>query len=194
MAKLTVYQTTHNKGNHEDIEKAGGIYGDKTDLFLGKGYYYWEDDFDKAKEWGNNHYGGNAYIFCGIFDFDLEKMFDMSLNMHLNYIQKLQKQLHSKTKKCGALKIGAFIDFLLEYQAELLKNNEITEDDLFFPFYYSKGLDGTFFDRYAPTDTFSLKSGHYYYLKPPVFFCVYKKEYLNLSSFRLVKTLGTKQI
>ena len=45
MADFIIYHTTENRGNHDEIEKAGGVFGDSTDLFLGKGYYYWEDNY-----------------------------------------------------------------------------------------------------------------------------------------------------
>lgn len=192
MATYTVYHTTEHRGNHEEIIHNGGVYGDSTDLFLGKGYYYWENNFDEAKNWGIKRYKGNSFIFCGKFNFDLERMFDLSLNEHILYIQKLQKKLSVKKKGVGDLKIGVFIDFLIDFQNEQLEKGEITDEELFFPFWYSKGLDETDV-KTENLERFSIRVGHYYNVKPLVFFCVYKKDYINLTDFTLVRTLGSNQ-
>lgn len=184
----TVYHTTENRGNHADIVASGGIYSDKTDLFLGKGYYYWEGNFPKAKEWGEKHYRGNYYIFLGKISFDLEKMFDLSTNEHLRYIETMQRRLKRRD-----LKVGMFIDYLRDRQAEELSKGNITADQLFFPFLYAKAIDNTLKIHINDLEAFSIRVGQYYNLHPEVFFCVYDKKDITLTNFEKIREIGSVQ-
>src|ERR1700739_2633372 len=122
--KLEVYHTTENRGNSDDLLVSKGVFGDTTELFLGQGYYYWESNYNKAVIWGQRRYKGNFYVFKGNFDFDYNKMFDISLLAHNLYIEKqfkLFKIQYKAKKKEEAFYLGLFIDFLIEYQNDLIR-------------------------------------------------------------------------
>jgi hypothetical protein len=156
-------------------------------LFLGRGYYYWENSYEEATKWGMGHYRGNYFIFSGDLTLDLEKLFDITLNQHLLLIKALQRDFKKKS-----LKLGMFIDFIRDFQNELIEKGELVEEECFFPFYYGKGLDATVttsdkFERFVEG------KGHFYLKSPVVFFCVYDKKYLNLQNFTLIRENGSKQ-
>lgn len=195
MANFQIYHTTEHRGNHQEIEARGGVYGDTTDLFLGRGFYYWEDNYQQALVWGQRRYKGNFYVFSGTITFDLDKMFDISTMTHNNFILKLFKQFKAQYKhktRSDTFFLGLFIDFLLNLQNDLLRINKINEDEVFFPFDYSKGIDHSAMKR-TDSELFSKRDPSWYFSSPLVFFCVYQEKMLTLNTFKLVKTAGVQQ-
>jgi hypothetical protein len=197
MASFEIYHTTENRGNHSDIEKTGGVFGDTTELFLGRGYYYWEDNYSHALVWGQKRYKGHFYIFKGNMELDLDKMFDISFMGHNNYIRKLYAKFilqYKKKTKSNDFYLGLFIDFVLDLQNDLRKINQLKDDELFFPFLYSKGIDHSASIK-TESEQFSRRDigKSWYYSKPLVFFCVYSADNLKMTNFVLTKTAGYQQ-
>ncbi len=195
MAKFSIYHTLENRGNFQTILDNKGIKADTTDLFLGEGYYYWEDNFDHALIWGQKRYRGNFYVFMGLLEIDLNITFDISSMSHNNFIKKMYSKF--KTKYAGRFGrqfyLGNFIDFLIDWQNDLINRGEIKEDERFFPFKYSKGIDHSSLKK-ADSQVFSKRDPSWYYNKPVVFFCIYDKKDLILYDFKLIKTAGVIQI
>lgn len=182
---IPIYHTTENRGNEADIVASKGILATQTKLFLGRGYYYWEGDFEMARQWGISRYNGNYSVFGAEFDCNHDKLFNLKLNIHLAFIHKLKRGMKKKD-----MPIGMFIDFLIDYQNELLFKQEITEEEVFFPFWYGLAEDYSEFNK-KNTNWFtdSVVRG-YYSTNPCNFFCIYDSEHLTLNQFRHLKSNG----
>lgn len=190
MAEFEVYHTTENRGNEIAIQAEGGIYADSKNLFLGKGYYYWEGSFSCARDWGFLRYKGKFVIFKGYIDLDMDFLLDLSTNSHNGFIKELYKRFqkqYSGKKRVGELFVGLFIDFVRELQNDYLKAGYISEKECFFPFKYSKLIDHSASKR-SERQSVSRSAHHWYWSNPVVIICVYEKNDLILKDFQVVKT------
>ena len=180
--KLDVYHTTDNRGNHVDLIAQKGVFADLKDLFLGRGYYYWEGNFDLAKKMGITKYKGNYYIFNGKLTLDHNKLLNLSLNNHLGFLLAQGRFLRRSGKN---ITIGNLIDYILDKQNEALLNGDISENELFFPFFYSIAIDST--QRPLETIAFTNRIVNFINSKPESIICVYHKKDLSLEDFNLIK-------
>ena len=62
MSKL--YQTLENRENIDKIEANGPYLCNRSDAWLGPGYYYWESFIYWAHHWGETCYGLGNYVIC----------------------------------------------------------------------------------------------------------------------------------
>ena len=190
MAEFEVYHTTENRGNELAIQSEGGIYADSKNLFLGKGYYYWEGSFDCAREWGFSRYNGKFVIFKGYLALDMDFLLDLSTNSHNRFLKELYKRFKNQyrgKKRVGELYVGLFIDFVRELQNDCLKAGQIDENECFFPFKYSKLVDHSA-SKKSEKQGVSASAHHWYWSNPVVIICVYEKNDLILKDFQVVKS------
>jgi hypothetical protein len=179
--KLTVYHTTDNRGNHKDLVISKGVYANSNDLFLGKGYYYWEGCFDFAQQMGVTKYKNKYYIFKGNFVIDYNKLLNLSLNNHINFLIELSNKLG---KKGNNLKIGQLIDYIRNIEKKAFAEG-VTEP--FFPFFYCLAIDTTKKPELKDRFEFSTRYSNYINRKPESIICVYDKKDLSLEDFTLIK-------
>lgn len=58
------YHTVEDRGNPNEIEHRGPFKCTRSNAWLGHGYYFWDDDLDRAHKWGIQAYGENGYVVC----------------------------------------------------------------------------------------------------------------------------------
>jgi hypothetical protein len=179
--KLEVFHTTENKGNFEDLLVSKGVYANTNDLFLGKGFYYWEGCFDHAKQMGITKYPNKYYIFKGQLMVDYNKLFNLSFNNHIQFLIGLSSKLGKRGEK---LKIGQLIDFVRDIEKKAIKDGC---NEPFFPFYYSIAVDITGKPTVSNRFEFSSRLPNYINVKPESIICVYDKKNLSLEEFQLIK-------
>lgn len=64
MFNTTVHQTIEDRDNPDKIEKQGPFKAENVStVYLGNGYYFWDDHLKLAHWWGNIHYK-NHYVIC----------------------------------------------------------------------------------------------------------------------------------
>lgn len=195
MANFIVHQTFENRGNAEEVISKGGIYADETHLFLGKGFYYWESNSDKAYEWGIKHYKGNYFTFEAIIDLDLNLLLDLTYRYYIDLMLRMIRKYAQANKISKSMKIGAFIDFIRHLQKLEQDEFHTSDDELPFPFLYARAVDHSnspkdVKDRMEFTDRFGVSN--YFLSKPCSFFCVYSDINLHLSNKRLLRERPVK--
>ena len=94
----------------------GPTLADNDDEWLGKGYYFWDNNIDDAHWWGNIHYSGSYIITKSAYDYHSTEYLDLvSLREHKEYIQKACFYLEKRAKKLGReekITIGKVIEIL----------------------------------------------------------------------------------
>ena len=73
------YQTLEDRNNITEVEQNGPFICNRTDAWLGTGYYFWDTNMEWAKNWGFNSYErrGQGYVI-GHCKLNLEKCFDIA--------------------------------------------------------------------------------------------------------------------
>ena len=122
------HHTFENRGGQDNNKHAPYKCND-INAFLGKGYYFWEDNLAFAKHWGgiwyNNknrkkYFVGEFTITCGLASF-----FDLVGNRnHQKIIRETAKLLAKRRAGLSAWPIGKIIEFL--------KAASKDPDDIFF--------------------------------------------------------------
>jgi hypothetical protein len=120
------HQTFENRGG-EDVKHAPYKCSD-VNAFLGRGYYFWEDNLPFAKHWGGIWYInlGKKY-FVGEFTIkcEIDSFFDLVGNRtHQKTLRETAKLLAKRRAGLSAWPIGKIIEFL--------KAASKDPDDIFF--------------------------------------------------------------
>lgn len=138
--------------------------------FLGEGYYFWDDNIERAHKWGKDHYKGHYLIMELPLKLDGEDFLDLvgsreDLRGFCEVFNKIRK-----TKP--GLKIGAFFHGM----QEMAKSNPAL-----WPFTVIRALN---VKSNAEKVSFNQIIGSKMLLNPEMIICFYEKKELNLQSIR----------
>lgn len=98
MFKTIGYQTVENRNNVAEILEKAPFICYRKDAWLGYGYYFWDNNLEYAKKWGEDGYKAKGYIICKT-DLKIENLFDLVGNtVHQQVFDMLYKQ-HQATRK-----------------------------------------------------------------------------------------------
>jgi hypothetical protein len=108
------HHTFENRGQND--ERHAPYKCSDTNAFLGRGYYFWEDNLPFAKHWGGVWYIqiGKKY-FIGEFTIscDISSFFDLVGNRsHQKFIRETAKILARKRPGLSSWPVGKIIEFL----------------------------------------------------------------------------------
>ena len=184
--KTIGHHTCRKDGGVEFVKMNSPFYAehskeDERYQFLGSGYYFWDDNFELAKKWGQYHYGDD---YC-IFQFDLELTEDGCLDLvgnrrHQQFFMKLFKMYEEETEdKRAEWSICQCIEFL-----KLLGKH----DSRIFPFKMIRAVD--LFKHSEYKQQFLKKfvgiKGNYTIINPKMVICVIHREDLPLQTKKLI--------
>ena len=98
-----IYQTLDDRDNADYIEANGPFRCERNDAWIGKGFYFWEDNIEWAHKWGKKCYG-NRYVICqSSYDLDVKNYLDLAdakCNEEIFSLkEKLQKRRNTKDVK-----------------------------------------------------------------------------------------------
>lgn len=110
------------KGHHACEDRAPGdhkkapFYCNSGHAFLGRGYYFWEDDLPYAKYWGGLRYKSNGKEYLVIeapLQCDYQYFFDLvGVKAHVNFLVDVKKHLAQRKPELHGWPIGRVIEFL----------------------------------------------------------------------------------
>jgi hypothetical protein len=176
MAYHTIgHQTLEDRDNADYVEGNGPFQADRPDPYLGRGYYFWEDNCAMAEYWGETQKRGN-YIICksNIF-LDDNLHFDLMGNrQHQKLLLSLKEKFERKDWP-----IGKFIEFLKELSKK--KNCE-----KIFPFKIIRAMDSARHDIDEIKEYFNKRNKGYANLNPIVIICLTEKNSLFLHSYKII--------
>lgn len=83
MKKVLLHHTCKQDGGEDYVLKNAPFFAEENQqmnkgLFLGSGYYFWEDDIKQARYWGKVHYNNQYYIVA--FECEIDEDFLLDLN------------------------------------------------------------------------------------------------------------------
>lgn len=171
--KTIGHHTIEKRNTSDYIIKNGPFPTVDRNPYLGKGFYFWDNNYQFAKVWGNTRYNGNYIICKATLHLDNEIFLDLVGNReNIMYFEKLIKKLNRENWP-----IGKFIEFLKE--KELDKNLKGI-----FPFKAIRALDydKDNFKKYK----FAEGKAGYTSLRPIFIICLFEKTELLLSDFKII--------
>lgn len=170
---MILYQTVEDRDNPEHIELNAPFICDRTDAWLGEGYYFWDTLIDNAHWWGKTVYKQKGHVVLKfICDSINERCFDLHGNLeHLKYFNEIADFL----KKEELVNKHTTVEWMIEYlkqKADLDKRY----DGIRVYGHYSRSGHKTvkMFFKKDP------RSIQYLELTPPVQLCLFRKDSFNL--------------
>ena len=151
--------------------------------FLGSGYYFWDDNIELAKSWGNFHYKNDFYIF----EFDFEISSDVCLDLvgnrsHQKYFMDLfriyEKQTGDNKKDWSICQCIEFLKILS------------TKNEKIFPFKMIRAIDLLNHNKHKQQfkKEFVPHKDNYTIINPKMVICVISKQDVPLKSKKIVFT------
>lgn len=140
--------------------------------FLGEGYYFWDDNIERAHKWGKDHYQGHYMIMELPLKLEGENFLDL-----VGSREDLKGfcEVFSKIKKNRpGLKIGAFFHGMQE-MAKIYPET--------WPFTAVRALN---VKSNADKVSFNYVPGSKMLLDPEIIICFYEKKELNLRDIRYI--------
>ncbi len=177
MFKTVVHHTVKDKDNPDYIEENGPFRPKKDkDLYLGHGYYFWDDHIELAHWWGNVHCG-SKYVICEgnlVIDDEGDFLDLVGSRQDLRYYRELRD-----TYGIQDLAIGSAIEFLKE-------RSKIPGKEGVFPFKVIRAVDDS-------SGTYE-QDRHYFVegkqgstnLAPKIIICLITKSSIYLRNFKII--------
>lgn len=174
--KTIGYHVLEDRGNPGDVTKNGPFTEEGKTYFLGKGYYFWDNNIEQAEWWGERRCSKGIkgrYIIC---EADLEltgpTFLDLVGNMNnINYFRSLIQKLNKHNWP-----IGTFITYLQE-----LENQPKFRG--IFPFEVIRAVD---LYKTAVKSKFVERLPNYTNLNPCFVICLVKKSSIVLRNFKII--------
>lgn len=176
MFTTKVHQTVDDKDNPDDVEKDGPFKAQRlSSLYLGDGYYFWDDHLRLAHWWGNVHCGGR-YIICeGELKVEKKRFLDLvGSRQDMIELKRMIDDLGIQNKP-----LGSIIETLKTIARRPGRSG-------IFPFQVIRAFDRYRggFDHFR-TEFAENRKGHTY-LDPIYIICMVEKNKLLLRSYRIV--------
>ncbi|GEM_PF-6093981 len=170
------HHTLGNQGNHKEILITGPVKGTSKNNYFGEGYYLWDNNIKHAKWWGRKNYQNKYYVFEAVVQFDLNQMFDVTDRSCISFLKDVVDEFLEGDIDLSDFYLGSILTLLFEEESKTKKT--------MFPYLYAKGVD--FNSDNSSRMNYSPITKSYFLLNPTTFFCIFKKENINLHSFELV--------
>lgn len=182
MNSYKIYQTVEDKDDADKISNEGPFCCNRSDAWLGKGYYFWESFIENAKWWGYCAYCGKEYVICEASYVNNDKQcFNLVDNpIHLQFFRDAITMMRTQgLYKPKVTTVSRVIQFL--------------KDIDLFPYNATRAKPEACrsFDSEFSFTTFFLKDkGPYLDTLPPIQICFYRKSApLDLSNYKIVYPL-----
>lgn len=145
--------------------------------FLGGGYYFWDNNLEAARYWGENHYKGNYCIYECVLNIDDNKFLDLVGSR--DDMIKLRQLIDKFSRKIGGENLS--LGEILEYFKQL--NNL---DPTFFDITIVRAIDSSKSKTEADVFRFSDGKNNYTDLNPRLIICFYTKKPLYFKSPKII--------
>ena len=168
---MILYQTVEDRYNPEQIKLNAPFLCDRTDAWLGEGYYFWDTLIENAHWWGKTVYKQKGYVVLKFLcDSINERCFDLHGNLeHLKYFNEIVSFLKNEGAVNNSTTVSMIIEFLKE-NASLDKKY----DGIRVYGHRSRHKTMKMFFKQAPN------SKQYLEFEPPVQLCLFRKDSFNL--------------
>lgn len=172
-----IFQTLEDRDNPNYVERNGPFPCNRTNAWLGDGYYFWDTFVENAHWWGEYCNNSNGrYIICkAVCDYDPNLCFDLTGgNMqHLEYFNEVILMM----KKQGLFTEKTTVARIIKYLKDDLKIFKYEASRVYGVL--SKSVQS----KYSSTVLFSIGKPQYLDTKPAIQICFYTNKSLNLKTF-----------
>ncbi len=179
------HHTCLNTEDVDKIEQEGpfkATHDSKTGKyqFLGTGYYFWDNNIEAAKFWGETHYKGNYLVFKADLIIPKEKFLDLvGSRENMIYLQELMVRFKSQNKNSEHWELGKFIEFMKEVANKPGFKNV-------FPYTVFRAIDNNAVIKKEYKYLFVAGKHSYINLNPRLIICLVEKSSLVLKNFCVV--------
>jgi hypothetical protein len=175
---ITLYQTLEDRDNPEEIERDGPYKCERSDAWLGHGYYFWEGHLELAHFWGATNF--DSYVICKA-DATLDHTcWDLHNNaeLRIEFYEVCKTMVRSGLANKEELLVSQVIEF---YKSKgQFKSSSIRM--LGMDSVKNKKENNAFIRRLG----FKKNKFQYFDLLPPIQICLIKKNALSLQNFLIV--------
>lgn len=178
MGNRKIYQTVENRSNPDDVESIGPFICNRSDAWLGNGYYYWDHFIENAHWWGEKSYPSQGYMICESSCILTENnCFDLVGNTdHLEWLRYAIDELVSKGASRDGMTVARVIEFLRN-EAKIFK----------FQATRANSINARYKDsEYEKRIHFSHRYEAYMDYQPPIQICFYEKTACSLIGYKIV--------
>lgn len=153
--------------------------------FLGTGYYFWDNNIELAKVWGNSHYDGKFAIIEIDFDLKSNTCYDLVGNRshQIDLAERMKKLTNnSSSKKPRKWTLSQFLTFIRKIAA---LNKDV------FPYEMVRAIDLLNHERYKKAQQlirFTNDKENYTVINPKIVICVFDRNTLNSQTKKVVFT------
>ncbi len=178
------HHTCSSKGGEKFVIREAPFLSEHG--FLGKGYYFWQNNLEFAKIWGHRHYNGKYYVL----EFELNVYYDELLDLvgnrtqmmqFKNLIYSIKQKLAEKFKNTPEKKV-AIDEWGIGEIIEYLKRKNIFEYKII------KAVDYRVSYRHLGKESFLRNKKNFIFLNPRIFYCFIEKNNLYFSNKKLIYT------
>ena len=172
---MILYQTVEDRDNPEQIKSKAPFLCDRTDAWLGEGYYFWDTLIENAHWWGETVYKQKGHVVLKFLcDSINEKCFDLHGNLeHLNNFNEISDAL----EKEGLINKSTTVAWVIQY-LKLNADLDKRYDGIRVYGHNSKSRHKTIKMLFRQ----GRNSNQYLELAPPVQLCLFRKDSFNLQS------------
>lgn len=101
MKKVLLHHTCKQDGGENHVLKEAPFFAKENqqinkELFLGSGFYLWEDDIEQAHHWGKKHYHNQYYIVAFECEIDETLVLDLDSKKGEKVFSNLQELFKAK--------------------------------------------------------------------------------------------------
>ncbi len=171
-----IYQTVEDRSNADFLESYGPIKCVRKDAWLGEGYYFWEEFVENAHLWGRIIHK-NKYIVC-IGNCNDEHIYDLTVS-NIDNLKEF-KQYYDIVRNIDPKK-----EYTVSQILEHMRSHVKTFD------YFAVRADGVDSFTFNPLLKENRVKFHqakkaYLNLTPQIQICIYNKEKVKLSNFKVI--------
>lgn len=190
MFETTLHQVVQDRGGPNQILANGPIKADNPQkCYLGSGYYFWDDNVELAKWYGNKYTSrsGNIIICEGDFSIERNSMFDLvGCRQDQRKIIELIKEFwdvyweeYHLSEEIENIELSVFLEMLFQ-EAEVSEEN-------FFSYECVRAVDISFEDDFSEYDhaieKFVIGKPGFAVLSPKIIICIRDLKKTPLQNF-----------
>ncbi len=149
--------------------------------YLGEGYYFWDNNLEMAKKWGEWHYGNKYFVVESKLHLQEDLLLDLVGNRtHIMYFQKLIEKFSYYKQGRRKWELCKFIQLLKNLNDNDARYKGIFPYKIFRATDFSRMKEERFLHKFV-----GIKSG-YTFLDPRIIICFANEESISLQDKRIL--------
>lgn len=171
-----IYQTLQDRENPDQIENQGPYTCNRSDAWMGTGYYFWDTFIENAHWWGNTALKKKYIITEAKVDLTLENCFDLAGNTeHMLMFSDAFDYMKSKNLADDNTTVSRIINYLRKIDSFSFSAVRINGKNS-----KNKNSQPKFVLKFV------MSSVAHFEMKPPIQICFFDLKEVNFRSYRVI--------